>query len=409
MKLLGALVAVATLAAAVWSPRPKDDPWIFIIGGDTQGYLSPCGCVKPMAGGIERRFSLTKTLTKDAKTVVLENGGLIDDLDRQGELKAEALAETLKESGVDAINLAPKDLRLGEGMISSVQRLSGNKVVSTSPTNFTTFGIPSSIKKGPFLIGALNGENPTRDEFALAGLIEDAKLDSSHVILLLAGDASRAGELAQEFPQVKLIVYRRPGNPPQEPVRIGETLIVTPGEKGRHLLRLVWNGVTFESYEVFALGPEVPDDPKTAKLYHRYLDRVKNEKLLEQVPRTEHIPYAGNQACQSCHQDAFKIWKDSEHSHALTTLEETNHDGDPECVGCHVVGLNSTKGFKSAAKTPDLQHVGCESCHGSGVLHVMEPDKNRMPKVGEKSCEPCHNLEHSPTFDFLTYWEKIKH
>ena len=32
-----------------------------------------------------------------------------------------------------------------------------------------------------------------------------------------------------------------------------------------------------------------------------------------------------------------------------------------------------------------------------------------MPKVGKESCMTCHVPDHSPTFDYESYWEKIKH
>src|SRR5690606_6475680 len=121
--------------------------------------------------------------------------------------------------------------------------------------------------------------------------------------------------------------------------KVGNSLLVTPGEKGKHVLRLIWNGTQFESYQSFELGPDVKDDPKTSEIFDRYLDRVRSEKLLEQVPRPSSTDYAGSKACQSCHAKEYEVWKSSQHSNALTTLEKIKHDADHDCVGCHVVGL----------------------------------------------------------------------
>lgn len=409
MKLFAGLAAIAALAAAVLAPEPQTEPWTVIIGGDTQGYLSPCGCVKPMSGGIRRRFTLVKTLKSGDRTLVLENGGFSRGNDRQSELQMETLAEALKAANVDAVNLNPNDLSFGPGVLAAAHRLTGEKVVATPDLQIAGLTLPASVVKGPFYVAALPGQNPARETFALARAVDEAKLLEKTPILLLSGDQSRAKALADEFPDLRLIVYRQPGNAPAEPFRHKDTLLVTPGEKGKHVLRLLWNGRLFEAYEVFSLGPEVADDQATAAIYRRYLDRVGQEKLLEQIPRTETTPYAGSQACQSCHAETFETWKTSEHAAALHTLEAEHHDRDPECVGCHVVGLNSTKGFRDRKTTPTLSDVGCESCHGSGVLHVMESTKHRMPKIGPESCLPCHNLDHSPGFDYETYWEKIRH
>ena len=53
--------------------------------------------------------------------------------------------------------------------------------------------------------------------------------------------------------------------------------------------------------------------------------------------------------------------------------------------------------------------MGCESCHGAGAAHSASPWKVKLPKVGQKSCLPCHTLTNSPEFDFATYWPRVKH
>ncbi|HLO96965.1 MAG TPA: cytochrome c3 family protein, partial [Fimbriimonas sp.] len=60
-------------------------------------------------------------------------------------------------------------------------------------------------------------------------------------------------------------------------------------------------------------------------------------------------------------------------------------------------------------KTPGFEQVGCESCHGGGRAHAKSPFKVDMPKVGEKSCIPCHTPQNSAGFNFTKYWAKIAH
>ena len=54
-------------------PAPARE-WVLLISGNTEGYLSPCGCSKPMSGGIKRRGQMLKTLTVPGKTILLETG-----------------------------------------------------------------------------------------------------------------------------------------------------------------------------------------------------------------------------------------------------------------------------------------------------------------------------------------------
>ena len=110
-----------------------------------------------------------------------------------------------------------------------------------------------------------------------------------------------------------------------------------------------------------------------------------------------------------CHQAESKVWRESKHASALKTLQSDGHDKDPDCVGCHVVGLDKVKGFESREKTPTLADVGCESCHGAGRIHAMRPRKNNAPIASVEVCTTCHNPQHSPEFDFEKYWANIAH
>ena len=89
-------------------------------------------------------------------------------------------------------------------------------------------------------------------------------------------------------------------------------------------------------------------------------------------------------------------------------MEEEGYDKDPECVVCHVVGLEDEGGFRSPAETPDLASVGCETCHGAGSRHlsnVLAPYK----RPDEETCRTCHDPDNSPLFKFSEYYPKIEH
>lgn len=415
-RLLLWIAALGAMAGAMIVPGQSQEEWTLVIGGSTEGYLSPCGCVKPMSGGIRRRAALTREWAAGERSLVLELGPLSSGSGRQQEMKAETLGETLRELGADAIGLSATDAALGPGVVGAIQRLSGGRVIA-SGLAANSLELPRFHRKGPFVIGsvsgrpdqmaALLGETATPLDAAVQDLIAEA--DGRTPILLLQADEQTARAVAQRHPALALIVYESASNAPQEAVYVGKTALVTPGEKGKSLLRLTWTPAGFGPLAVRSLGPEIPDDPVTARLYRQYLDRVKEERLLDRLPRTAGARFAGSRACISCHQDAGKIWKDSEHFHALLTLELERHDRDPDCVSCHVVGLDKVKGFQDRTSTPQLANVGCESCHGPGQDHASNPRVHPMPEAGERSCRSCHVPEHSPGFDFDTYWPKIAH
>lgn len=415
MKLLLPALVLLGLAIARAMTAGDDPGVVVVIGGDTLGYLSPCGCTKPMSGGIRRRATAIRALTHERKAVILENGGLVKGESRQDEMKAETMAEVLADLPLTALHLTSAEAKLGKGAWESLARLSSGKLICghLSPQE----GLVSSIvvKHGLAITGISSraaeigrglGLSTTPAEDAVEALMFTP---NAALVVLLEGDEDEARKLARAHPTLKLIVYQADGDPPKAPLREGQTTLVTPGERGKYLVKLVWRDGAFSEYASVDLGPAFSDDPHAARAYERYLGRVTDEKLLEKIPRTKTPGFAGTKTCGSCHSDAHKVWEGTAHAGALSTLEKDKHDRDPDCVGCHVVGLSSESGFRDRLKTPALADVGCESCHGPGADHAANPYEAKLKPAGEASCKSCHVPDHSPEFDFAKYWEKIKH
>ncbi|MFZ4507545.1 MAG: multiheme c-type cytochrome [Fimbriimonas sp.] len=419
MRFVSLVVALAGLAigAMPW-PQAKASEWVILVGGDTDGYLAPCGCTKPMSGGIRRRASAIESLRLPGRTLVLENGGLVAGEGRQDVMKAETMAQFLQKVGADAVHLTPSEGRLGKGGVLSISRLLGSPLVSGS-VGVSDLPVVPTVGKGPFLVGAASvraadlGQSLATPAVAAEAVAADLVQQSVDLrlapILMLAGTKAEATAIAQRNPKLRLVVYRSNGAAASSPTQVGSTWLVSPGEKGKAILRLSFADGRMKTYAAVALGPSLKDEPAVARFYRAYLGRVSAANLLNDVPREETTDYAGSKACITCHQTTHQSWSVTDHARALRTLEDVGHDRDPDCVSCHVVGLESTKGFRDRLKTPELANVGCESCHGPGKAHTANPKQAVMGKVGEKSCRPCHVPDHSPGFDFLTYWRKISH
>lgn len=406
-------------AMAILSFAPAPEVHVLILMGDTDGYLSPCGCTKPMTGGIRRRATAVRSLTAGRSATVLENGGLAHGSGRQDHLKAEALAEALRHMGVTAIHLTPAEAALGGGLIQSLQNLGGDVFIQSNLRASATNAVAPFRTSGPFVIGAAAsghravaralGESSDGNDEAVRRLIEEAEAAGKAAVLMLHDGRTEAERLARAFPGLAVIQYRSTGRPADVPIRIGETVLVSPGEKGKHLLRVLFEDGKFRAYAAVELGPEFGDDETVTRVYRRYLAQVESEDLLGRLPREAAPKYAGTASCTPCHAVAAKIWSDSAHAKALQTLISEGHGRDPDCVSCHVVGLDKSTGFRSVKETPQLADVGCESCHGPGAAHVESNGKTKLGKVGERSCAPCHVPEHSPGFSFAEYWNKIAH
>lgn len=405
------------LAAAVWGvasiPTAPPADQLVLVSGDFKGYLSPCGCVKPMSGGLTRLGQAVREFQKSTPTVFVWVPGMVQSADRQAELKVEALAEAARQLNVDAFAPALQDLALAPGGMANAHRLSGQRMIQ-SQIDADRWGIPSSRQAGSFQLLSVAAD---REAWGLASgapvrAAQDViqqEVDAGAVpIVLFDGTLSQARDLAKVLAR-GLILYRSTAKPGNAVERVGDVGLASPGEKGKVLLALTLREGVLVSQRVLDLGPQLPDDPSMVQIKDRYLARVTKERLLDKMPREAGPRYAGSRACMSCHQDDYKVWAKSEHAQALKTLEVEKHDRDPDCVGCHVVGLDQKHGFISRQKTKFLADVGCESCHGPAADHVAQPTKRNVKRGDLKDCASCHDSQHSPGFDSQKYWPKIAH
>ncbi len=117
--------------------------------------------------------------------------------------------------------------------------------------------------------------------------------------------------------------------------------------------------------------------------------------------------YSGNAVCGVCHELEHETWSFTSHASAFDTLVRHGDDANGECIGCHVVGWGRPGGFQSAALTPQLEDVGCESCHGRGGPH-QSPE---FVKQGDYSpaCLGCHDTKHSLGFAYGTFLPRVSH
>ena len=134
------------------------------------------------------------------------------------------------------------------------------------------------------------------------------------------------------------------------------------------------------------LDSRFPASPKMIALMAAYQGQLKDMGLsglgIRPLPhplKRFNGDFVGTDACTNCHEESYRVWKKSPHSHAFATLKNVNppRNFDPECISCHVVGWHPTKffpyqsGYLSEKETPKLINVGCEDCHGPGQLHVL--------------------------------------
>jgi len=278
------------------------------------------------------------------------------------------------------------------------------------------------------------------------------------LVLLYQGTAEEAKSCARNFPQFHIILCAsRESEPPAKPERVGDTMIVSVGHKGRYvgLVGIYRTGQPNRPFALYnqlvTLGPDY-ETPKGQKpnpimdLMEEYAKEVKDNNYLDRYPQRKHMlqvsfpnaEYVGSQKCKKCHAEAYKAWEQTPHHHAYEELvkatQPSNRQFDGECVLCHVVGFGYTSGFKDEVTTKHLEHVGCESCHGPASLHVagalrgapkeqllalmnpFKPQANETQAAMDKrlnlldqSCQKCHDIDNDVHWDFRKKWPLIVH
>lgn len=133
-----------------------------------------------------------------------------------------------------------------------------------------------------------------------------------------------------------------------------------------------------------------------------YYAKSKKQHLAKAPPDIENI-YVGKERCKECHEETVVSWAKTAHARALDSLLRKGKEYDPQCLPCHVTGMNDKShggGFISLNLTPHMVNVQCEQCHGPGGLHAQDPENVSARLSGEQTCLNCHTRDTDPGFSY---------
>lgn len=469
-------------------PQPKV---ALVMTGRQDGYLEPCGCagLERMKGGMSRRYTMFKTLrasgwplpTKGSAeqqpggsagwpVVGLDVGGIAKGFGKQAELKFQFALLGMRKMEYNAITLGTTDLQLPpEEVLALIAPVNNQKSpfvcgnvalfqfdetllprTQIIKTGFKTLGITSVLGKQyrtQINNGAIHYVDPEGLVKAAIPMLKQ-KFNADYLILLAHASKAESIALAEKFPDLNLVVTSGgEAEPPAQAQKLngGKTLLIEVGEKGMYAVTV---GLFDDPkkpflYQRVTLDSRFAGSPDMIKLMAAYQDQLKDLGLsglgihtLPHPAKATSGRFVGTEACKSCHEESYRIWKKTPHSRAFASLKTAvpPRNFDPECISCHVVGWHPTKffpyesGYLSEKQTPKLLNVGCEDCHGPGELHTnaetngtAEEKKKYLKTVAiskeeaadsnskKQNCYSCHDLDNSPDFDFKIYYPIIEH
>jgi hypothetical protein len=271
--------------------------------------------------------------------------------------------------------------------------------------------IPPSQKSGDAAFGF-------KDAFeSLKPVVKELSNQTDVVVVLAHVGAADARRMAEEIPEVNVIVAgHMPGFFPA-PDKIGEVLILRHGMRGQHCGKLTltlgpdktiadFKGQVDELNTGFKsdVAIETQVSEFQAESTRKQLQRDR-EKLAESTSGNK---FLGDEICARCHSDIYARWAEKPHARAFQSLVSVNKQGDRTCVACHVTGFGDATGYqlmvvheKSARNdttdSPKFRNVQCESCHGMGTGHGTD---QMITKVKADACLTCHDASNDPDFDF---------
>lgn len=459
-----------------------------VLSGEQHGYMEPCGCSATQSGGLSRRADFFRQVTeKGWNCLALDLGGLVRKDNLQNKLKFQVMLSALGDLGYKALALGTEELgfeRLEPGILLA---LAPQKKADGSTLSFVNANVEFLLFKGSgtspalptkvitidghrigvtaifgksyqsnLLGNAPDGQINVQDpQAALPAAIAALKKEKSELLILLShAKKDESIALAKKFPEFQIVVTADgPEDGHDTPERIGKTLLLEVGQKGKHIGVVGYypedrgNPLHFELIDLdkerFHDTPKMIDRMRE---YQHMLD-ASYDAIMQDLPKAPHPSgdrFAGVETCKNCHTKAYAVWKDSKHAEAYESLI-TGREGaknvvprnrDPECLACHTTGWEPQQvfpyesGFYSMQRTPQLKGQQCENCHGPASKHnqletAWKKDPQSVKKAdltaererikvtlafAEKTlCYRCHDLDNDPHFKFAEYWDQIKH
>ncbi len=410
-------------------PVHAEDITIFFTGNEL-GTLKPCGCSGGQLGGLDRRSAILDTVRPENR-LVLDTGFLVPESTEQNLIKFNIIIQAFGCLGYDLVNLTEQDILVArQAGLLDVLGAAFKVITAENPPDAD---IPSKFTKSFTIDGnsldiTVAVIDTERQIEQLPQLFETS--DSVLNVLISNRVNAKAFESVLDPNLVDLLIV-----PPQsdEPMLISDAntgpLVVSAGRLGKYVGKVEMTPDRKFAFSVVPVVEDLPQDEELIQLYKDYQRLLKEANLLEKYPRfvlPDNLEYVGSKSCKLCHDYEYQKWltssqvfipglakqasPDSRHADAFATLEKVGSNYDPECVICHVVGMQFYTGFISPEKTPDLKDVGCENCHGPGSEHL------RSLGAAETSgpistCTDCHTSDHSAEYagNEKQYFEKIIH
>ncbi len=395
-----------------------------------------------MLGGLYKKSTyLEQYREKHGDIVVVDSGDLLNEhieikesIQSSARLKADLIARIYQYIGIDAINVGELDLALGLDYLKVLEKTYDIPFVSANLVDET-----NSPLFRPYIIKEINGRkigifglmDDTSDMVAtlkeISGgkisvmdlvpsaesVVRELKAKADIIIAMTHHHMGRNWVVARRVPGIDVIVGGHHRQKIEKPYKAGNAFIVQAGEDGQYQgmfeFTFASDGAKTAKNELVPLGTGISDDPRVKAMIEEYNYRVAS--LYSSTEKEEiEVPLKA-QACETCHSEAFSVWKASDHARAFETLVKISRQFNPDCLACHTTRFEQDAGFTMQLQQPELRNVQCDSCHGNSARHLEDSGSLPEQKPDRALCVTCHTPDRCPSFekDYQEEWQKIRH
>ena len=419
------LICLFSLVLGLLMLVRRPDTITFLITGDTQGYLVPCGCRVVPAGGLARRETVLKTLGRNKKNGMVVPVEITHGFADRGpgrEILNREMGNFFNRHSY-LVGIGGYDLLLGKKRLNAYCGngaecfLAGDPAFQASKEfriggwGFGPIGAHGACLRLVFLAGNVPGG------VALPNPVEALKKEimlhpADGYIVMGQFSPKTVGAIMKTSKRIIAIIGQWRSSVTLVPQESKDRAMLYIGDRGRRAAILKVSRIAGRWSllpSIFYLGKIVPSEEKVKKEVAGVLVKVEqvNAEALAQMHRKPLSGggYVGAKACGRCHAKQYDFWKKTRHASATLDLSIDHQVKNPACLECHSTGLGKEGGYPQG-KT-DLSGVQCEACHGPGGGH---PGKIKMtkPKL-DTACEACHTRRDSPSFSAEGYWQLVKH
>ncbi len=419
------MMATAVGGGVLSAEQDLDKVTIFITGSEL-GEMKPCGCSGGQLGGLAKRAAVVG-LVDVTQRLLIDTGSLVKDNQIQDLIKFSIINQSLLFLGYDLINLTDKDLNIA----ANLALLNDDDTVDfISASRKRTELVPQIFVKefnlatGPMIIVTASYDCESGNVESIEELFDQEKEQCQFNILIVNCFDQRLFEQIQEMKIVNCIIC-----PPQsdDAMLIADDdsmmVIMAVGRYGRSIIKLEVSPKKIEgefkfqqNFQTIPVTENLADDQSLVQLYEIYQQLVAEADLLQGYPKmamdSADNRYVGSDSCKGCHLYEYDRWKTKRHAEAYMTLVKDGSEFNPDCVVCHVVGMDYETGYVDNETSPHLKDVGCENCHGPGLTHIKTLGKAKCTNQSpQKACLDCHTPEHSGNYagNEDQYLKKIVH